>query len=384
MNQKLMAAVCLVAVCITLSLGLWPFHSPRNQVSWIPQGGLRFGRYGTVIGPGSGLARGSSTGLGGSIEIWVLPDRRNSATILALYRPEKRLLVTLNQSITDLEVAAEFDDDSKQNKRWHFFAGEALAPTLEQKRPQFITITSCAAGTKVYLNGTLVETASGIFIPADAFDSRLILGDSPRQPNSFSGEILGVAIYDAELGEERVLRDYHAWALHGRPDLEQNHQPRVLYLFNEGAGEAVHNEISAGNDLYIPQHYLVVDKVLLEPIWKEFNWSGGFWSGNLKNVIGFMPLGFVLSAYFVRGRQRRRVVLVTLVCGIFVSLAIEVLQGPLPTRDSGTTDIVTNAIGTWLGVLCYSHVYPSVVRRFPWLGWFTAATAPNSDHGTLV
>ena len=78
------------------------------------------------------------------------------------------------------------------------------------------------------------------------------------------------------------------------------------------------------------------------------------------------------------------VVLVTLVCGIFVSLAIEVLQGPLPTRDSGTTDIVTNAIGTWLGVLCYSHVYPSVVRRFPWLGWFTAATAPNSDHGTLV
>lgn len=380
MNQKFMAAVCLVVVSITLSLGLWPFHSPKNDVTWMPQQGLKFGRYGTVIGPDNNLATDASNSLGGSIEIWVLPDRRNSARILALYRPEKRLLVTFNQSITDLEVAAEIDDESKQNKRWHFFAGDAFAPALEQKRPQFITITSGAAGTKVYINGTLVETASGNFIPADAFDSRLIVGDSPRQPNSFSGEIRGLAIYDAELREEQVLRNYRAWALHGRPDLERNHQVRVLYLFNEGAGDVVHNQIGAGNDLYIPRRYLVVDKVLLEPIWKEFNWSSGFWSGNLKNVIGFMPLGFVLCAYFVRGRQRRRVVPATLLCGAFLSLTIEVLQGPLPTRDSGTTDIITNTIGTWLGVLCYTRIYLDMARRLPWFGWF----APKSDHGTLA
>jgi len=372
MNQKFLAAVCLVVVCITLSLGLWPFHSPKNEVSWMPKGGLRFGRYGTVIGRANSLAREASNGLGGSIEIWALPDRRNSATILALYRPEKRLLVTLNQSITDLEVAAEIDDHSNQNKRWHFFAGEAFAPALKQKRPQFITVTSGADGTKVYLNGILIETASGAFIPADVFDSRLIIGDSPRQPNSFSGEIRGFAIYDSELAEEQVVKHYRSWATHGRPGFER--QARALYLFNERGGNVAHNELSTGDDLYIPPRYLVLDKSLLEPIWTEFSWSGGFWSGNLKNIIGFMPLGFICFAFFLRMKPLRRAATLTLICGIFASLTIETFQWTLPTRDSGTTDIVTNAIGTWFGVLCYDHLYPRIVRRLPGLGWFAPPT----------
>lgn len=376
-----MAGVCLVVVCITLSLGLWPFHSPRNEVRWIPQGGLEFGKYGTVIGSGMLKPGSSSSGPGGSIEIWALPDRRNSATILSLYRPEEHLLVTLNQSITDLEVAAEFEDSPWPKREWHFFAGEAFGPAIVQKRPVFITVTSSPAATKVYLDGKLVETTSRLFIPQAAFGGRLIVGDSPRQPNSFSGNLLGLAIYGGELDGDQVAKHYQSWVLHGRPGIEPEPRPVALYLFNEQAGDVAHSEIQADNDLYIPPRYMVLDKILLEPIWKEFSFSGGYWSGNLKNVVGFVPLGFSFFALFSSMWPERPAATVTVGCGVLVSLTIELLQGPLPTRDSGTTDIVTNAFGAWLGVVCYRDVYLGLVRRFPWLGWFVPT---NPSQGTFA
>ena len=369
MKSKLLGVLCIAVLCITLSLGLWPFYSPRNEVSWLNgPNGLAFGKYGTVMSPRPLDAHDSQSD--GSVEIWLQPDRPNaSATFLAFYRPEQGLLFTLNQSLTDLEVAVDIETGSEEASA-HFYVEEAFGPALRQRKPVFISLTSGREGTMVYLDGVLAKAAPGFLIPA--FNGRLIVGDSPRQPNSFRGQILGLAIYDVELSGAQVLRHYRTWTQTGRPDVAPEERNIALYLFDEHTGNTFvqpHRRRPGSrhsDDLY------VVDKIALEPFWKEFNFSRSYWTGNLKNIIGFMPAGFCFYAYFVVARPIKRPSLVALVLGVLVSLAIEILQIFLPTRDSGTTDIITNTIGTYLGVLCYRYVYLVLAQEFPRLSWLAA------------
>jgi hypothetical protein len=69
----------------------------------------------------------------------------------------------------------------------------------------------------------------------------------------------------------------------GRPDIAPDERNAGLYLFNERSGNTIHNHARAGGDLYLPQTYTVVDKIRLEPFWKDFFFSRSYWSGNLKN-----------------------------------------------------------------------------------------------------
>ncbi len=374
MKSKLLGALCFAVLCITLYLGLSPFHSPRNSVAWLNgANGVAFGRYGTILCRGSLSTAGSHRDAGGSIEMWVQPDRWTRSTLMALYRPEKSLLFTLGQSLTDLEVRAEEVDDSKQRIKGHFYVRGALGAALRQKKPVFLTVTSGPRETIVYLDGFPVTGAPGFRIPDGAITGRLIVGDTPWQPNSFRGQIRGVAIYDLELSGTQVFRHYRTWTDNGRPDIDRSERNLALYLFEEHHGNVIRNYAAPSGNLYIPDRYSVVDKISLEPFWTEFDFSRSYWSGNLKNIVGFIPAGFCFLAYFTIARPVKRAVLLTIILGALVSLTIEIGQAFLPTRDSGTTDIVTNTFGTYIGVLCYRYVYPIVVERFPQLGWLTAS-----------
>ncbi len=70
------------------------------------------------------------------------------------------------------------------------------------------------------------------------------------------------------------------------------------------------------------------------------------------NILGFIPLGFLLYGLAERSAKfgRYRFVLVVL-SGFFFSLAIEVAQAYLPTRASQITDVLTNTFGTALGAI---------------------------------
>ena len=136
-----------------------------------------------------------------------------------------------------------------------------------------------------------------------------------------------------------------------------------MYLFDERSGAVVHNHAGAGVDLFIPVTYTLLDKAFLEPDWNEFSMSWGYWENNLENIAGFVPLGLCFCAYFALIRKIQRAGLVTIVLGFAVSLTIEALQGYIPPRDSGTTDLVTNTLGTWIGVLLYKAVRTRWLRH---------------------
>jgi len=371
MKPTLLGVLCVLVLCVIFPLGLWPFHAPRNDVTWLKQSnGIVLGRYGSVL---SSREFGGSGGAGASVEIWAQPDRWNgSAALLALYRPGSHVLFEVKQSLTDLEVAIETGRGSKA----HFYAGEALGSALREKKPVFITVTSGEDGTRVYLDGALRMTAPRFVIPPEVFAGRLIVGDGPLQPDSFRGRIRGVAIYDRDLNGAQVFDHYRSWTGRGAPEIAQGERNTALYLFNEKTGRVIHNLVSGGVDLDIPNSYTVMDKIALEPFWTEFDFSESYWSGNLKNIVGFLPVGFCFYAWILALRPIGKNVLLTVFLGFLISLTIEVFQIFLPTRDSGTTDLFTNTLGTYLGVFCYRDIYPMIVKRFPILGWMQVMGPP--------
>jgi len=361
--RRLLVGVCAAVLGVILTLGLWPFHAPKNGVAWMgDRHGLQFAKYATVMSSGAfpvttGESAESAESRGpGSLEIWLQPRRVwDSATLLAFYTPGDPRQFSLRQSQADLEL---------QTNTARLYVGNVF----RRPGPVFLTVVSGVHGTVVYANGVPARTALRFQLSPNAFTGRLIMGDSPAQPDNWAGRFRGLAIYRRELTAMQVLRHYRTWTQAEQPEISSDESNAALYLFNERAGAVVRNQarsssaLATGPDLYIPERYTVLDKILLEPFWKEFSMSRSYWSSVFKNVIGFVPFGFCFLAC-LSAHQVRRAALATVILGFLVSLTIEVLQGYLPTRDSGTSDIITNTLGTYLGATAFRAVSPILAAR---------------------
>ena len=78
-----------------------------------------------------------------------------------------------------------------------------------------------------------------------------------------------------------------------------------------------------------------------------------YWTGFdvAINVLGYMPLGFLLALSALRtGRGRYALVLATLAAGV-LSLTMESLQSYLPARVPSNVDLALNTLGACLGAL---------------------------------
>ena len=126
----------------------------------------------------------------------------------------------------------------------------------------------------------------------------------------------------------------------------------AVYSFGERAGHTVHDKLHSASDLDIPRRYKILDSRLLTPFWKEYSGDWGYWESALLNVVGFVPLGFFVCAYCSLAGVEKPA-LVAILLGGLLSLSIEILQAYLPTRDSGTTDIITNTSGAAIGAAMF-------------------------------
>lgn len=113
----------------------------------------------------------------------------------------------------------------------------------------------------------------------------------------------------------------------------------------------------------------MVHQLLLEPPWQEFHTRQSYLKSCIINIAGYVPLGFFFSLYFTVVCKVKRVSLAAIVSGETVSLVIELVQEYLPTRYSGMTDIVTNTLGTGVGVVLH-RTCALLLARWPVLNFW--------------
>ena len=191
------------------------------------------------------------------------------------------------------------------------------------------------------------------------FSGRLVMGNSPIFSDGWSGVLRGLAIYDTALDPTQIARHYLSWTTGKAPALAVDDVCIALYLFNEHSGRVVHNRVRSGNNLYIPPNTWFFARRCLDPVWRAFNWSRGFWKDAFINVAGLIPLGFFFCAYF-SARGLRAPALRASALGAAASVFIELTQSHLPTRDSSMSDVINNILGSVLGA---AHIADSRAAR---------------------
>jgi VanZ family protein len=348
-RARVPAALCLLVLSGILLAGLLPFRGPHNGVAWLHnQNGVRLSGHSTLWSSGPFPLAGSESGESCSIELWLQPGLpRDSNVILSFSLPTNPLGLTLRQyrSLLILQTGTP---------------GSLLpASTIStdgafhQGTPVFVTLTSGPLQTATYINGSLARSFPGYHFSDDCA-GRLVVGTSPVMDEGWRGQLRGLALYGQSLTPDQIRRHYKTWTQQGRPDLAGDEGAVALYLFNEGSGNVVHNEVAGGIDLYIPPRYALIHQIFLRPFWQEYRARWSYVKDIAINIVGFMPLGFFFYAYWSSVRPIKHPALLTTALGLAVSLTIEVLQSHIPTRDSGTTDLITNTLGTFLGLRLYS------------------------------
>jgi len=353
--RRAIGVLSLLCLCGILVAGLWPFHSPKNEVYWLEnENGLRFGRHSTILSTGT-LERASSDRPSTSLELWIAPALTwDTGALVAFYDPLTDRQLSLHQRYTDLVLQRETSDAHHQPD-----LVEMKVHNVFRKKQALITVTTDGTETAVYIDGQLATRSLWFGLSADDLTGKLIVATTALQSHSWSGQVRGLAVYRSKLSPQQTAKHYVDWMQKRSPEITDEERALAVYLFDEHAGRIIHNQLTSGTDLYIPERYLVVHQILLESAWQEFHKQRNYLKNVFINVAGFVPLGFFLHAYFSSIRRIRCAALATVMVGATVSLTIEVLQAYLPTRDSGTTDLITNTLGTCIGAaLCHAAALP--------------------------
>jgi VanZ family protein len=360
LEKKRVGILCVIAIFAVLCATQWPFNPwPANKVAWLPDGnGLRFGRAGVVVSEGPlRLALDAPAGNSCSVELLLRPTSvRVSDTILAFYVPDSPAHLLVRQWSDGLLVTHDAVDATGRTKPTKFDVDHAF----QTGRLVLVTITSGPNGTVVYKDATQVQSFPRFTISTSELLGEIVLGTSPVDYRPWLGEIHGLAIYSKELSPAEISSHYANWT--ARQPMQRGGDDAAIarYSFGERAGGEIHNDEGAGPKLQIPASFNVPHKPMLKSALKEFEPSRMYVNDVIVNIAGFIPLGIILCVYFSLTRPRFQAVLLATFVGALLSLVLEVLQVYIPSRDSGTTDIITNTMGACIGAALTN---PHLVRK---------------------
>jgi len=183
----------------------------------------------------------------------------------------------------------------------------------------------------------------------------LIIGSDASGRSSWKGAIRSVAIFDRALREDEFI---------DIPGRLQELSPLVCYDYTNMDDTTI---IDCGTPppahLTIPHRLIPYQRAFLElPSMKDVRFPWGILDITI-NLIGFVPLGFLISLYIGReSSSHTRSILISIAAGFMVSFIIEISQAYLSSRSSSMLDLINNTVGSGLGALLY-HFRKGVLHR---------------------
>ena len=375
MVKKTLRLLNLVMAAALLVACLWPLNPfPHNDITWLPGGGLWFGKHGLIVSSGLFKFPLDEHSSDCTLEISLQPAVgyvHNSATLLVVYTPDNPLQFRLMQYGDELLIRRNYRDKNNHLKNVEI----ELEHVFNTEAPVTFVITSGPGSAVAYRDGLPAGASKKMHLSCQDFSGQLLLGDSPISDNAWQGKLFSLSIYNRELTAAEVSRDFAARNSNPKAANVQNTEGLAAhYTFAEGTGKIIHNSAGSAPGLYIPDSFRILHKKILTPPWKEFTADNLYVFDVTKNVVGFIPFGFLLCFYLGWDRPRKRAMLLTILAGATMSTTIEVLQIFIPSRTSGMTDIITNTIGSALGALLwYSAPVQGLVNKL--------RHVDNSDSG---
>lgn len=365
-SKNTLGIFCLSVTLAILTAGLWPFNFwPENKVKWLKdENGVNFYGRGIIISEPSSnnpqfpLFHSGPITLG----IWLQPDNEPNSylpRILSAYDGKGSEEFFLAQWKSTLILRTKV----LSPKNIWTYRGIGIGNVLLKGQRPFIAITSDDKGTSIYVDGKLEGSYPDFsFIPKDrTILNQIILGNSPTGGQHWTGNLLGLAFYNHSLTNEQACQHFQEWLMKNESALLTEEGLVSLFFFDEQSGVLAHDRLNH-NHLLIPSRFIVLKKRILIPLWKGFRLNRSYLMDVLTNILGFIPLGLFFSAYLWGKKPRSFYPLLffAILLGGGLSLSIELAQAFLPTRDSQLMDVISNTLGTILGVIGFhfcNHKY---------------------------
>jgi VanZ family protein len=373
-RKNVLGLICLVITAVIFLAGLWPFNFfPENKVRWLKeQNGVEF--YGQAIVFSQHPTRYS---------LHPSPNSLHAAPYTQYPFSLELYLQSTTEEPSHLGHIFSFLDEHGSETffvaqwRSHLLLGKGIhgkknyreigiRDVLKKGDKRFVTITLGVDGTNIYVDGTLMKSNPRfhLFSMDEEISGRIVLGNSPRGSEYWTGNLLGLSIYDRVLTGEEVSQ--HFPQNFDGPRRSGEEAPVSLYLFDEHSGTLAHDSVG-DHHLVIPAGFEVLKKTILVPPWEDLRFTRSYLMDILTNILGFIPFGFFFSAYL---RTRRplttfRILLQSLIIAGCISLLIELLQVYLPTRNSQLMDVITNIMGAMIGAILFSKYYKKLTWNPP-------------------
>lgn len=348
----------LVGLTLVIVVGMLYFgvrlkgYRPLNSVEWPAGEGLYFKRSAIAYTEDffSAALESDARKAGLTIEMLLRVEELGNASfcfILSVHAGSDKQQLLIGQWRRWLMVMNGDDYDARQGvSKIYMDLGAA------RKGPIWLAIVADGRGTSVYLDGRLAKVNANLHLyypSSPGGRPRLVLGNSVYGKHGWCGAIQGLALYARPLERSLLQAHYDQWAAQGVFSLDRSAAPEIFYGFDAPVDGRVINRAADAYHLEVPALMRVLEREYLQWPWVGSDPRWHLAGDMVLNLAGFVPLGFMLVVLLGRRGSARLGWVAAVGAACLFSLAMELAQAWIPSRDSSMLDWGLNTLGAGLG-----------------------------------